>query len=73
MKVLPILRQILTCRRFVVCQQAQDLVEYTLLLAFVMLGIIAVISQISQPINNVWNTAGSHLDKGKHYAKGQEK
>ena len=73
MKILAMLRQILTWRRFAICQQAQDLIEYTLLLAFVTLGVIAVISGLSDPVSNVWNTAGSHLEKAKEYAKGQGK
>jgi Flp pilus assembly pilin Flp len=73
MKTLAMLRQVLTCRRFAVCQQAQDLIEYTLLLAFVTLGAIALISGLAHPVSNVWSTAGSHLEKGKEYAKGHDK
>lgn len=51
----------------------QDLVEYTLLLAFIGLCAVAFFMQISNSVSAVWNTAQSHLDKGHHYAKGKDK
>ena len=51
----------------------QDVIEYTLLLAFITLGMVAFIAGLSQPLTSIWSTANSHLDKGHHYAKGQGK
>jgi Flp pilus assembly pilin Flp len=73
MTIRAILRQITTWRRFAICQRGQDLIEYTLLLAFVALGIVAVIVQVSEPVTKVWNKANSHLEKAKEYAKGHSK
>jgi len=73
MKIPTITRQILVWRRFAICQQAQDLVEYALLLAFVGVGIAAMIVGISEPLSGVWSTADKHLKKGHAYAKGQDK
>ena len=73
MKIPTIRRQILMCRRFTFCQQAQDMVEYALLLAFVGLGIAAMGLAISDPLSGIWSTANSHLKKGHAYAKGHYK
>jgi len=60
-------------RRFAICQRAQDLVEYALLLAFVVIGIAAMFLAISAPLIGVWNNTDSHLKKGHAYAKGHNK
>lgn len=60
-------------RRFALCQRAQDLVEYALLLAFVGLGVAAMFLAASAPLVGVWNNADKHLKKGHAYAKGQDK
>ena len=60
-------------RRFAICQRAQDLVEYALLLAFVGVGIAAMFLAISAPVSAVWNNTDKHLKKGHAYAKGQDK
>ena len=51
----------------------QDVIEYSLLLAFVALGGVAIMISAAQPVTSIWNTANSHLDKGHHYAEGHEK
>jgi Flp pilus assembly pilin Flp len=51
----------------------QDVIEYSLLLAFVALGAIAILIGASQPVGSIWNRADSHLKKGHHYAEGHEK
>jgi Flp pilus assembly pilin Flp len=43
--------------------------EYTLLLAFVTLGIAAILVSAGQSVNSIWTTANSHLEKGHEYAK----
>jgi Flp pilus assembly pilin Flp len=58
--------------RFVVRECGQDLVEYTLLLAFASLGTAAVLMTSGLSINSVWTTAHSHLKKGHAYAYGQD-
>jgi Flp pilus assembly pilin Flp len=60
-------------RRLLTQCHGQDLIEYSLLLAFLALGVAGVMVGASQPISDVWNHAHSHLDKGHHYAKGHDK
>ena len=60
-------------RRFLKEESGQDLVEYTLLLAFASLGTAAVLMTSGLSINSVWTTAHSQLKKGHAYAKGQDK
>ena len=60
-------------RRFAICQRAQALVEYALLLAFVGVGIAAMFLAISTPVSAIWNTTDKHLKKGHAYAKGHDK
>src|ERR1043166_4587711 len=55
--------------RFAVRERGQDLMEYTLLLAFVTLGIAAILVSAGQSVNSIWTTANSHLEKGHEYAK----
>ena len=57
--------------RFLIRECGQDVVEYTLLLAFVTLGIAAILVGMGQSINSVWTTTNSHLEKGHAYAYGE--
>ena len=43
-------------------EQGQDLVEYTLLLAFVALASAALFINAGGSINGIWTTANSRLD-----------
>ena len=56
--------------RLILCQRGQDVVEYTLLLAFVGLSSAAVLVNVGQAANGVWNTTDSHLKKGNAYGLG---
>jgi len=47
--------------RFVRDDQGQDLVEYTLLLAFVCLASAAMFINAGTSISGIWNVANSHL------------
>jgi len=60
-------------RRFAVRESGQDLVEYTLLLAFVTLGVAAILLGSGQSVNSIWTTTSTQLKKGHAYAKGQDK
>jgi Flp pilus assembly pilin Flp len=59
--------------RFVACDHGQDLVEYTLLLAFLALGTTAYLIGFSGSMVSVWQSASSVSEKGHHYAKGHDK
>jgi Flp pilus assembly pilin Flp len=48
-------------QRFWRNEQAQDLVEYTLLLAFLCLASAALYMSISQTINGIWTAISSRL------------
>jgi len=48
-------------RQFVRDRAAQDLIEYTLLLAFVALGAIGLLSQAGTGITSLWTSANSTL------------
>lgn len=47
--------------RFMVEEQGQDLVEYTLLLAFVALASAALFINAGQSISGIWTAANSRL------------
>lgn len=49
----------LTFRKFIEDERGQDLVEYTLLLAFIMLASGAIFIEVSD--NTMWNSAASTL------------
>ena len=51
----------------------QDLIEYTLLLTFVCLAAVALLIGAGNALGGVWSVTNSHLTKGHHYAKGQDK
>jgi len=48
-------------KNFVRDESGQDLVEYTLLLAFVALASAALFINAGGSINSIWQTANSHL------------
>lgn len=50
--------------RFIRERQAQDLIEYTLLLAFVALAIVGVLSQTGTSISGLWTSANSTIALG---------
>jgi Flp pilus assembly pilin Flp len=51
-----------TLYNFLRDEQGQDLVEYTLLLAFVALAAAAVFMNASNSINTIWGSAQDTLD-----------
>lgn len=58
---------------FAVSCHGQDLIEYTLLLAFLCLASAALFIGAGGALGGVWNVANSHLNHGHHYAKGRDK
>ncbi|HXI42686.1 MAG TPA: hypothetical protein VNH18_22685 [Bryobacteraceae bacterium] len=48
-------------KRFLADEQAQDLIEYTLLLAFVCLATAALFIQSGGSLSGIWNTANTDL------------
>jgi hypothetical protein len=55
---------------FAVCELGQELIEYTLLLAFLGLGSAAMLLNLAGSANPIWNTSDSHLKKGHAYGQG---
>jgi Flp pilus assembly pilin Flp len=53
---------------FVNDEQGQDLIEYTLLLAFVALASAAVFLGAGNSISGIWGTASSKLSNANTYA-----
>ena len=49
-------------RNFLKEEQGQDLIEYTLLMAFVALASAALFIGAGGSINSIWTTANSRLD-----------
>jgi len=45
-------------------EQGQDLVEYTLLLAFVMMAAAALYINAGGSVSGIWTTTNSQLDSG---------
>jgi Flp pilus assembly pilin Flp len=45
-------------------EQGQDLIEYTLILAFVALAAVAVFSTVSTDINTIWSKISSQMAAG---------
>jgi hypothetical protein len=43
-------------RRFAICTRGQDLVEYILLLALMVIGTTALLMTAGQSLSAVWNT-----------------
>lgn len=48
-------------KNFLVEEQGQDLIEYTLLLAFVCLVAAAIFIQAGQTTSGIWSIANLHL------------
>jgi Flp pilus assembly pilin Flp len=55
-------------REFWTDESGQDLIEYTLILAFVALAAIGVFSSTSGSIDGIWSKAGQKLDDAKNAA-----
>ena len=47
--------------RFVKDEQGQDLIEYTLLMAFVALASAAIFVSAGSSVNSIWKSASSQL------------
>jgi Flp pilus assembly pilin Flp len=48
-------------RNFLAAEQGQDLIEYTLLLAFVALASAALFTSAGSSISGIWTSASSNL------------
>ena len=49
------------CKHFWNDEQGQDLIEYTLMLAFVALGSAALFSSAGASVNKIWSKTNSQL------------
>ncbi len=49
------------CAQFLKEEQGQDLIEYTLLMAFVALASAAIFISAGQSINGIWGAANTQL------------
>jgi Flp pilus assembly pilin Flp len=47
--------------RFLKDEQGQDLIEYTLLMAFIALASAAIFVQAGSSVNSIWKTASNQL------------
>ncbi len=47
--------------RFVKEEQGQDLIEYTLLMAFIALASAAIFTSAGTSVNSIWKSASSQL------------
>lgn len=56
-------------KNFVKDEQGQDLVEYTLLLAFIALAIGALYSTMATSVKTIWTTASTDLSTAATTAK----
>ncbi len=50
--------------KFLKDDEAQDIVEYSLLLVFIALAAIGILPMLGQAVNNVFSSAASTLSKG---------
>ena len=50
-------------KRFMVAEDGQDLIEYTLLMAFVALASAALFLGAGQSISGIWTASNAHLTK----------
>jgi Flp pilus assembly pilin Flp len=55
-------------KNFMNDEQGQDLIEYTLLLAFVALASAAIFIGAGNSISGIWNTTSSKLSNANSYA-----
>jgi Flp pilus assembly pilin Flp len=51
-------------------ETGQDLIEYTLLMTFIVLATFAFIGSGRPMVNAIWGTANSHLETANHTAGG---
>lgn len=51
-------------------EEGQDLIEYTLLLAFVALAVAALFGGMRATITNIWNSASESLSEAEGGATG---
>lgn len=56
-------------KRFILDEGGQDLVEYTLLLAFVALAAAAIFISAGQSISGIWSKANNRLDNANTVAQ----
>ncbi len=50
-----------TLQRFLKDEQGQDLIEYTLLMAFIALASAAIFTSAGQSISGIWGSASTQL------------
>jgi Flp pilus assembly pilin Flp len=55
-------------KNFMNDEQGQDLIEYTLLLAFVALASAAIFIGAGNSISGIWNTTSNKLSNANSYA-----
>ncbi|HXE12302.1 MAG TPA: Flp family type IVb pilin [Bryobacteraceae bacterium] len=55
-------------RSFLMEEDGQDLVEYSLLLAFIALAAVAVLSNVKTQINGLWSTVNGKLSSANSAA-----
>jgi len=48
-------------RRFLCAEEAQDLVEYTLIIALFVLASVSVVGIFMPSVKSIWSTTGSEL------------
>jgi Flp pilus assembly pilin Flp len=51
-------------------EEGQDLIEYTLLLAFIALASAAIFISAGESVQGIWNTTQSRLDEASTAAQG---
>lgn len=51
-------------------EAGQDLIEYTLLMAFVALASAAILTSTGSSLNGIWGTTSSKLDEANTKASG---
>jgi len=48
-------------RQFWAAEQAQDLVEYSMILALAVLAVVGITQTLSHPMNTIWGATNNHL------------
>ncbi len=56
--------------RFIKDEQGQDLIEYTLLMAFIALASAAIFINAGKSINGIWGAANTQLSSASTAANG---
>jgi len=49
-------------------EAGQDIIEYTLLMTFIVLATFAFIGSGKPMVNAIWGSANTHLDTANHFA-----